>query len=33
MTAVETAGLERHVREEREKRSILLMTHAVIGYP
>jgi tryptophan synthase alpha chain len=33
MTAVETAGLERHVREGLETKPILLMTHVVVGYP
>jgi len=33
MTAVQTAGLERHVREALERKPILLMTHVVVGYP
>jgi tryptophan synthase alpha chain len=33
MTAMETVGLEGHVRERLEKRTPLLMTHAVVGYP
>jgi tryptophan synthase alpha chain len=33
MTAVGTAGLEAHVREERTKKPLLLMTHVVVGYP
>jgi tryptophan synthase alpha chain len=33
MTATRTAGLERHVRDELERKPILLMTHVVVGYP
>lgn len=33
MTAVKTAGLEGHVREQLGKKPLLLMTHAVVGYP
>lgn len=33
MTVVKTAGLEGHVREQLEKKPLLLMTHTVVGYP
>jgi tryptophan synthase alpha chain len=33
MTVMETAGLEGHVRKELEKQALLLMMHAVVGYP
>jgi tryptophan synthase alpha chain len=33
MTVMETAGLEGHVREQLEKKTLLLMTHTVVGYP
>ena len=33
MTDAKTAGLERHVREQLAKKPLLLMAHAVVGYP
>ena len=33
MTGASTTGLERHVRAEIAKRPLLLMMHAVVGYP
>jgi tryptophan synthase alpha chain len=33
MTGVRSGGLEGHVRERLAKKRLLLMTHAVIGYP
>ena len=33
MSSARTVGLERHVRERRAKKPLLLMAHAVVGYP
>jgi tryptophan synthase alpha chain len=33
MTGAKTAGLERHVREQLAKKPLMLMAHAVVGYP
>ena len=33
MTGARSGGLEGHVRERLAKKRLLLMTHAVVGYP
>ena len=33
MSGARTVGLERHIRERLAKKPLLLMAHAVVGYP